>query len=406
MLLVQQFLKNKTFAELASEHAVYASFSKSGHKFSLNYDQIEAKDDNLIVQECRGLILAHETGKSFLSEAKLISGKLNFDHIIPGNTIRLGFPFKRFYNYSQGAAANIDFNDPSLEILEKLDGTLCILYFDKFINTWSVATRSVPEADLPLDFGIYTFRTLFEKALKETTGYSFNDYVSNLDKEITYCFELTTPYNQVVVLYPNCGVTLLAARKDMHELHINDLNSFGVPKVKSYKYSSLPQLLEWVDSLNHQKKEGIIAEGVVVKNSKFERIKIKNGDYTAFSKIRDRVGSSIRNCLTLILSEKDDDVISLLPPEIAENISKMKENLKHFIIEHDKAFIEAKQEADKILPNDKKTFALVVAKKKYWTAPLFQMYDNKVSNMRDFISKQKKNGEWNNSFLDKILEHF
>ena len=58
MLLVQKFLETKTFGDLARDHGVYASFSKSGHKFSLNYDQIEARESDPLSQQCRGLILA------------------------------------------------------------------------------------------------------------------------------------------------------------------------------------------------------------------------------------------------------------------------------------------------------------------------------------------------------------
>src|SRR6516164_7074104 len=132
MLLVQKFLETHSFGDLAKEHGVYASFSKSGHKWSLNYDQIEAKESDPLSQETRGLILAAEDGKSFLSQAVMLNGKLSYDHIIPGKTKILAFPMKRFFNYGQGCAVNIDWSDPNLAVLEKLDGTLCIVYFDPF----------------------------------------------------------------------------------------------------------------------------------------------------------------------------------------------------------------------------------------------------------------------------------
>ncbi len=66
MLLVQKYLETHSFANLAAEHGVYASFSKSGHKFSLNYDQIEAKESDPLAQECRGLILSALDGTSYL----------------------------------------------------------------------------------------------------------------------------------------------------------------------------------------------------------------------------------------------------------------------------------------------------------------------------------------------------
>src|SRR5574338_666430 len=211
-LLVQEYLETHTFGDLAREHGVYASFSKSGHKWSLNYDQIEAKESDPLAQECRGLILALEDGSPVIATGT--TGFATRDATCPGKTTILAYPMKRFFNYGQGAAAEINWSDPGLAVLEKLDGTLCIVYYDKFTDQWCVATRSVPEADLLMDNGIYTFRTLFEKALYDTTGgLPFEQFAAILDKNITYSFELTTPYNRIVVAYPECRITLLAARK-------------------------------------------------------------------------------------------------------------------------------------------------------------------------------------------------
>src|SRR5271169_1119614 len=113
MLLVQKYLETHTFGDLARDHGVYASFSKSGHKFSLNYDQIEAKEADPLAQECRGLILSAH-GRAFDYQAKEINGRLNYDHISPGETHVLAYPMKRFFNHGQGSAATIDWADPKL----------------------------------------------------------------------------------------------------------------------------------------------------------------------------------------------------------------------------------------------------------------------------------------------------
>lgn len=412
MLLVQKYLEKNTFADLAREHGVYASFSKSGHKFSLNYDQIEAKESDLLAQECRGLILAQEDGLPVFATGT--TGHSTRDLTCPGKTIILAYPMRRFFNHGQGAAATIDWSDPKLSVLEKLDGTLCIVYFDQFTNQWCVATRSVPEADLIMDNGIFTFRTLFEKALLETSGLSFAEYTAKLDHEITYCFELTTPYNRIVVEYKSCRVTLLAARDVLYEtdqyglkcvslkeLDIVDVETYGIPKVNAYNYNSIDELVNWVSSLNPMEHEG-----VVVRDSQFNRIKIKNAAYVAYNKLNDRLGSSERNLVELILAEKDDDVIPMLPEEIVKNLQTIKSGIQVVIKKHDEAYHHAKAEADKILPGDKKTFAILVTKdKRLWTAPFFQMFDGKSLNMKDFIMKSRgKDGTWGNSFLDKMLE--
>ena len=407
-LLVQQYLESHSFADLAREHGVYASFSKSGHKWSLNYDQIEAKESDPLAQECRGLILCRADALP-ISGVVGPDGKIDRSNEVPGQTIVLAYPMKRFFNYGQGSAANINWSDPNLSILEKLDGTLCIVYYDATIGSigeWCVATRAVPEADLLMDNGIFTFRSLFEKAVKDTTALEFKDFLSTLKINYTYCFELTTPYNRIVVSYKNNGITLLSVRdmlthkEILPELAIKDNI---VPVVQAHTYTSVQELLDWVSSLNPMEHEGI-----VVRDSNFNRIKVKNAAYVAYNKVRDTLATSERNCLEIILAEKDDDVISFLPEEIAKNLLKIKAQLQLAIKEYDEIYLKIKSEADSEMLGDKKTFALLLNKASkehnYWTAPFFQIFSNKAQNMRDFIQQNRKDGTWSNSFLDKLLE--
>jgi hypothetical protein len=409
MLLVQKYLETHTFGDLVRDHGVYASFSKSGHKFSLNYDQIEAKEADPLAQECRGLVLAAEDGKSFTSQAQQVNGRNNYDHISPGKTVILAYPMNRFFNYGQGTAAVIDWSDPKLSVLEKLDGTLCIVYYDPFTDKWCVATRSVSEADLLMDNGLFTFRTLFEKALTETTGYAFDVFTRYLDKAYTYCFELTTPYNRIVVEYKNNGVTLLAVRglvtlKEVDFKHpVVDLLPTCLPLVQAYTFTTVEKTLEWVSSLNPMEHEG-----VVVKQGE-SRIKVKNPAYVAYNKVRDALATSPRNMVELILTEKDDDVIPMLPEEIVKNLQEIKVGVQRIIKQHDEGYLAIKAEADSLKPGDKKTFAVLTTvtykSLNLWTAPFFQMFDGKASNMKDFIMKSRgKDGSWGNNFLDKMLE--
>ena len=102
MLLVQKYLETKTFGDLKRDYGVNISFSKSGHKFSLNYDQLESKEDNLLSQQCRGLILAAVDGHSFNDQAIEVNGRLNYDHLCPGETTVLCYGMDRFFNLGQG----------------------------------------------------------------------------------------------------------------------------------------------------------------------------------------------------------------------------------------------------------------------------------------------------------------
>jgi hypothetical protein len=422
-MLVQTYLEQHSFADLAREHGVYASFSKSGHKWSLNYDMLEAKDDDPLAQECRGLILSCWNGGSFLSQAKEINGKLSYDHLCPGKTRVIARPINRFFNYGQGAAADIDWNASNLSILEKMDGTLSIVYWDPFTDRWCVATRAVSEADLLMDNGLHTFRTLFEKALHDTiassdyAGLSFEDYTAMLDKEITYCYELTTPLNRIVVSYPDYRITLIAARINIYrvlshgdhahisqELEIEKLPSYGVPVVRSYQRMSVQELVDWVGTLNPMENEGVVVR-VPVGQGKFNRIKVKNPSYLLYSKARDALGHSERNCLEIILLGKEDDLIPYLPEEIVQNLLKIKVRLQDLIKKYDAAY-QGAQEAISNSPSKKAFALLITSNKELWSAPFFQRYDGKCIDMRSFIEKNKANGAFSDSFLDKLLSLF
>ncbi len=405
MLLVQEYLKTKTFGQLASEHGVYASFSKSSHKFSLNYDQIEARESDPLSQECRGLILCTDNGQAvpaFMGP----DGKANRDGVCPGKTMILANPMTRFFNHGQGAAAEINWQDPSLRVMEKLDGTLAIVYFDVFSNQWCVATRSVPEADIPLDNGLFTFRTLFEKSVTDSLNMKFIDLVKKLNPWMTYCFELTTPYNRIVVQYESCSITLLAVKYctsgkevDLESLEITDRYPF-LPRVKVYSLNTSDEIVNWVSEQNPLEHEG-----VVVMDSKFNRIKVKNASYVAFSRARDVLGTSMRNCLELVLAEKDDDVMAALPPEIVKNLVEIKAGVKVLLNQYDELYSKIMSDLEKANSTSKKDFALCLgANGITWQAPLFQIYDKKATNMRDFIAKNRKDGSWGNGFLDKMLD--
>ena len=197
-LLVQNFLLKNSLETLREIHGVRHSLSSDGTKVSLNYHQIEAKENDELACECRGLILC-----------KNDRSKINPEEIF-GSSRVLAFPFKRFFNFGQQSSeTKLDLS--STIVWEKVDGTLCIVYYDD--KSWCVATRSVSDADIPIDgFLNYTFSGLFKKSLQDTTGLSFEDFTSNLSVTNTYIFELMTPVNRVVVNHNDYLINLIGVR--------------------------------------------------------------------------------------------------------------------------------------------------------------------------------------------------
>ena len=402
-LLVQEYLKTHTFAELERDHGVEVSFSKLGHKFSLNYSMINSKNDDELANQCRGVILAATDHRSYLVEAKEANGRFKYDDVCPGETKIISCPFFRFFNAGQDCAAKINWNDPKLKVYEKLDGSMCAIYYSPIDDKWHVSTRSCPEADILMDNGRFTFRDLFIKGVEETLNINFDQFTNLLYKGFTYIFELTSAWNRIVCDYPETRITLLGIRGlySLEEVPLGPIDLCkSFPLVPHHDLSDIDAALNYVADRDPMK-----FEGVVVCDSNFNRIKIKNINYIAINKLVDYIGHSDRNILRLILNEKDDDALAVLSKEICEQILKVKSDLKIFLKTYDNTYMMLKGYADKKCPGDRKAFAELVRDFNItWSDPIFAMYSGKTKNTLDYILKKKNEGTWHNSFIDKLLE--
>jgi len=384
---IQEYLLTHTLDELATNHGVYARVStRNPLKFSLSYDQIEATDSDPISQECRGLILATNTP---VTKSQVV-----------GATRILARPMQRFFNYGQGAAAPIDLCAADTKLLDKVDGTLCLVYFDPWLGEWCAATRSVPDADLPMDgFGAQTFSDLFWNTAAKVTGTSKEEMCKEFCVLLTYSFELCTLDNQIVVKYLIPKVFLLAVRENRTgedfepEEIASQLKIVGVnfPLPESYRLGSVEEMLNFVSGRDPSSFEGIVA---VDKN--FNRVKLKSAGYLALNKIKDSVGKSPRSVLEVILLGKEDDVFPLVSETAKNAILKVKEGLRVLLHTLDEEYARSYSE-------DRKTFALTIQGGSGHIGPHMSRWSGKCSSAHDWILLSKKEGSWPSSFLDNLL---
>lgn len=386
MLEVQRYLQTHCLADLAREHGIYARHStQNAYKFSLNYDQIEARDADPLSQECRGLVLATPMGYPPILD----------DKTVVGDTEIMAFPMRRFFNFGQGSAAPVAMEDPETSFQEKLDGSCIIVYWDRFLLKWCAATRSVPDADLPMDgFGEQTFAGLFWKAFRETGGDE-----SALYPGWTYVFELCTPDNQVVVRYTDYKVHLLATRwiSDGEESDPAEwAERLHVPLVPRYRFGSVAEMIDFVTG-----REPAAYEGLVVCDKNYNRVKIKNPAHLALSKIKDSVAKSPRALMEIVLLGKEDDVIPLIQPHIQEKLLEMKEKLRLYLIKMEQDYAD-------LYHADRKTFALAVqAREGSWMGYMMHRWTGKSDSAKSFIQSQRnmKTGSWNDGFLDTLMDN-
>jgi hypothetical protein len=414
-LLVKDYLRTHTFQQLEDEHGVCARPGTDG-KYALNYDQLLAKSGDPVAEQCRGLVIRPVENDWFDMMQAFTDG--DWKDIRVGDIEVLAWPLDRFYNHGDPAATNIDWSHPSLKVYEKVDGTCIILYWDPAINKWNAGTRSVPDADLPiqvghLEIGDMTFSQLFMKALVRTrenmTGKLCHwlnagdgpDKVIHLNQELTYVFELVSTYNQIVVVYPEPTVYLLAARHTQtgKEFPIENLRIEHVRRPRTWEIRDVAALACFVDEANPAELEGAVV--CVQVGDSFKRLKVKNKTYVLAHKSKDSVMSSQRNALETVIREKVDDIVPLVPANVQDVLFKMQDAYRRFCSDIDHSFAVYRDEA----AGSRKEFALKVQASGRWQAPYFNMWEKRASSCREWIKGMCERGKLSDTSLDTILGH-
>ena len=291
MLKVQEFIRSNSDWEcLLSSEPFNLSISYDemfGRKLVLfKYDQTNADFSLDIVRECRGLILDAET----------------FEVV--------SYPFNKFFNYGESHAANIDWSSAYVE--SKIDGSIM-----KVVNldgNFLISTNGVIDAckcNLPETVGcpFNSFGELFMEGMK-FYGLGKEDFPRLFKPNKTYMFELTSPYNQVVVQWKDTKVWFLGERDNLtfketfygdHELS----KVFDVPKV--YPIKTIDQCIAAASELPEDE------EGYVVCDKDFNRIKVKSPRYVQLHYMAGNQNWSGRRVLEILLANEVSEYVAYFP---------------------------------------------------------------------------------------------
>lgn len=219
------------------------------------YNQISSDFTKKICREARGLILD------------------SFDDF---KVVR--FAFEKFFNLGEGFAAKIDWD--SAVATEKIDGSIMSVWYAR--GEWHLSTNGTIDAfKAPLNgVGPYkNFGELFTSVmpLNFFEGEHFGKNWADLN--LCFTFELVSPYNKVVIDYPETKVYLLSMREmdTLNEISgdvvrtFGKINGFNTPQ--EYKLRNEKEFCELVESM----PDG--HEGIVVRDMYNERVKIKTKSY-------------------------------------------------------------------------------------------------------------------------------
>ena len=296
-------------------------------------------------------------------------------------------PFKKFFNIEEEKHTETD----EFEIFEKMDGSLGIVFF--YENEWHIATRG-------------SFNSEQAEVGKQLLKKYFLSY---LDPNVTYLFEIIYKTNRIVVNYGDREelVFLDAFNKDGSRAEYDPNHLWSFPFAKKYDFKCYKEIkkLNWENS-----------EGFIVRFSNGERCKVKFEDYVELHRKISNI--SEKSVWEYISERKDgctiDEYLELVPDEFHNQIKGwfylLVSKYSSIKIEVQFTFQELQKPVDfnnikvgdtwKVgePPYTRKDFALAIKDHKY-KAMLFKLLDGK--DIHDEICKLIKPENSKSLMFDK-----
>ncbi|BCM89594.1 hypothetical protein IAD21_01441 [Abditibacteriota bacterium] len=343
-LLTQTFLREQGLSALCGKFAIKAVWhGEFPHLVLLKYDQLNSPMAEMMVQECRGLIV---------DEAN--------------HWASVCVPFFKFFNVGEGNAAPIDWN--TARVYEKLDGSLMSLFF--YGGEWRVSSSGKPDAaGMMGNLGI-SMAECFWRVWHEL-GYVMP---SDRWRGATFMFEFMTPWNRVVVQHEKPRIVFIGCRDaEFQEFAPEEFAHWGWEIVKSFPINSLTGVLEAAQEL-----KPLHNEGYVVCDADFKRVKIKSPAYVALHHLRD---SFCRRRLVEIIQHNESDEFLAYFPAFEPEYRDVKIRFDALV----EATAIAWSALPQFAPHEQREFALAVKETPY-AAVFFALRAGKTKSPKDFYA--------------------
>lgn len=371
MLKILEFIKeHKNWEDLLSQAPYFIKISRDemfGKRLiMLKYNQLDSDFHEEIVRECRGLIIDE-------------------DSLEP-----VSVPFFKFGNYGESYCPEIDWE--SAVILEKRDGSLVKVV--KLGKDYLISTNGCIDAfkAMMTDDVLCPYKSYGELFIK-----AMGDRLSLLSEGYTYMFELTSPYNRVVVPYNDVEIALIGIRdnKSLQEELICDSelkDSFLLPK--RYGFRTLEECIESAHSLPYSD------EGYVVVDKHFNRVKIKSLEYVNVHHLRGEGAMTEKRILDIIRQNEISEYLIYFP-EYKDLFDEYKRKIDDLYKAYHLMWLSFSQ----LEFNSRKEIALFLqgAKDAYDMGFIFKMLDGKIKESCDFFADMSLD-----KFVDILhrYEHF
>lgn len=280
----------------------------------LKYDQIAGPDFSLdIVRECRGLIL-------------------DIDTLEP-----ISVPFYKFGNYGESWVNQDELDWTTAKTYEKVDGSLIKITFDDN-GKYIISTNGMIDAYkgiIPLPGCPYNS---YGQLVSEIINEKFHNMLDKLYNKyffpnITYMFELTSPWNVIVVPHKENNLWVLGARdnKSLKEISIETLrDTFGdiLKYPKQYNISSLTDAIETARDMPWDD------EGYVIVDKNYNRIKVKSPEYLYAHHLRGEGVMGRERAIKIVFANEIEEICAYFPQyrPILESVKKQLENIERNLI--------------------------------------------------------------------------
>ena len=367
MLKVLEFIKaHKDWEQLLSQEPyyikVYRDVMFDHNLVMLKYNQLDSDFHEEIVRECRGLIFDE-------------------DSLEP-----ISVPFFKFGNYGESYCPEIDWE--SAVITEKRDGSLIKVV--KLDGNYLISTNGCIDAfKAPLQDDLLcpynSYGELFFNAI------CLGDRKSLLKEGKTYMFELTSPYNRVVVPYNDVEIALIGIRdnKSLQEELIYDSelkDSFLLPK--RYGFRTLEECIESAHSLPYSE------EGYVVVDKHFNRVKIKSLEYVNVHHLRGEGAMSEKRVIDIVRQNEVAEYLIYFP-EYEELFDSYRKKINVLYSAYKLMWVSFQVASKDFQSRKEIALFLQEAKDIYDMGFIFKMLDGKIKEPCDYFEDMP---------LDKLVD--
>lgn len=364
---------------LLAEPPYSITVKRSGKYVIFTYSQIASDFNNPVVRDARGIIF--------------VEGEWECP---------VCWPFTKFGNYGEGDWV------PEIcwpaTVTQKVDGSLVKLWHHEGLWNWST-NGSIFASDAPVASSKFpTFQALIDEALNdmdfpmEYTFASYSDFLEQLDTNKTYLFELTSPYNRVVIPYNKIELWYLGARdnKTGKEYLCNEYCLPTGENLSGFNHPAIYYMRSFDAVLTLAKELPWDDEGYVVVDKFNNRVKVKSPAYVLAHHMRANNNITRKNLIRVILANEVSE-FCVYCRDFVEELNAVEELMRSFrsTSEHLRTMLK---NILKEYPMTRAEYARLVNALPSVVRPyLFASYD-RIVDFGDFTSK------WNELKWEKVLD--